>query len=133
MSENTIMHPYMWWSILKSMNKSIFLVLSSILFVTRLSLTMPSVNKSSCLHKSSFFQSFKGGRKLVPGQVIQQPHIYFILSNNSYCSMMKDIFYSFSTALEDLDISLEVHIVFKLGAEALLLQGIHANSETWFQ
>ena len=49
--------------------------------------------------------------------------------------MMKDILHCFSTALEDLDISLELHIVFKLGAEAvhILLQGIHANPETWFQ
>ena len=44
--------------------------------------------------------------------------------------MMEDIFYCLSTALEDLDLLLELHIVFNHGAEAVLLQGIHANPET---
>ena len=133
MGENPIMHPHMLWSILKSMTKSYFLVLSSILSVIRLSLTMSSVNKSSCLHKSSFFRALKEKDNRYLNRSIQQPHIYFILSNSSYCSMMEDILYCISIPLEDLDILLELHIVFNLGAEALLLRGIHVKPETLFQ
>ena len=57
-AKNTIMHPHMWGSILKSMTKSIFfLVLSSNLSVTLLSLTMPSENKSSEIF--IFFRALK--------------------------------------------------------------------------
>ena len=124
------MHPHMWWSILKSMNKSIFF-----------SFELNFVCLWLCLQQTSllvftnplFFRALKEEEnRYLPDQVIQQPHIYFILSNNSYCSMMKDIFHCISTALEDLDISFE--LVFKLGQKQyILLQGIHANPETWFQ
>ena len=66
------------------------------------------------------FQSIEGERKSVPEQVIQQPHIYFIVSNNSYYAMMEDIFYCLYIN----------SIVFNHGADAVLLQGIHANPET---
>ena len=128
MAKNTIMHPHMWGSILKSMTKSNFLVLSSNLSVTRLSLTMPSENKSSEIF--IFFSALKEKEnRFLRRSFSSLDHIYFIVSNNSYYAMMEAIFYCLSTALEDLNLLLELHIVFNHGSEAVLLQGIHANPE----
>ena len=128
MAKNTIMHPHMWGSILKSMTKSIF-------FIFELKFVCHPFVSDHALRKQVFrnlyiFQSIEGEGKSVPEQVILQPHKYFIVSNNSYYAMMEDIFYCLSTALEDLDLLLELQIVFNHGAEAVLLQGIHANPET---
>ena len=91
MAKNTIMHPHMWGSILKSMTKSNFISLE-LKFVCHPFVSDHALRKQ-VFRNLYIFQSIEGERKSVPEQVIQQPHIYFIVSNNSYYAMMEDIFY----------------------------------------
>ena len=74
--KNTIMHLHMWGSLLKSMTKSNFFKFWAQFCLSPFCL-WPCPQKTSLrvFRNLHIFQSFEGGRKSVPEQVIQQPHI----------------------------------------------------------
>ena len=98
--------------------------------VSPFALTMPSENKSSCLQKSSYFSELWRRKKIGIWAGLS------IASDVLNCEQQlkeEDFFYCLSTALEDLDILLELYIFFNLGSFCwLLLQHIHNNQESLY-